>query len=416
MSKAKLFQRDFTMVVIGQIISLFGNAIVRFALPLYLLDITGSSTIYGTVMAFSMIPVLLISPIGGMIADRVNKRNIMVFLDFGTALLLTVYAVCMGFLNQTVLIAATMMILYGIQSAYQPAVQASIPALADKEELLPANAVINQINSLSGLLGPIIGGILYGAYGLMPVVYVSIGCFVFSAVMEIFIHIPKVEREKGEGILKIVKADFLESIAFVSKEKPVILKVVMIIAAFNLFLSAMLIVGLPVLIKINLGISSQLFGYSQGAMAAGGLLGGILTAVLSKRLNPRKAWLQLLYSAALLLPAGLVFLFPAPPFVAYLVLTASSFLIMMLATIFTIQMISYVQGETPMHLTGKVLACATTLAMCAQPVGQAVYGVLFDLLKSQPWIIVFGTAIISAMIAFASKEIFTHVKQANIEA
>ena len=77
-----LFKKDFVLVVIGQIISLFGNAAIRFAMPLYLLNQTGSSALFGTVTACAFIPAILLSPVGGIIADRVNKRNIMVILDF----------------------------------------------------------------------------------------------------------------------------------------------------------------------------------------------------------------------------------------------------------------------------------------------------------------------------------------------
>ena len=66
----KLFKRDFTMVVIGQIISLFGNAILRFALPLYLLRETGSPSLFGVVTACSFIPMVIFSLFGGVIADR----------------------------------------------------------------------------------------------------------------------------------------------------------------------------------------------------------------------------------------------------------------------------------------------------------------------------------------------------------
>ena len=83
--KQKLFRRDFTLVAIGQIISLFGNAALRFALPLYLLNQTGSSRLYGLVTACAFIPAILLSPVGGIAADRFNKRNIMVLLDFFTA-------------------------------------------------------------------------------------------------------------------------------------------------------------------------------------------------------------------------------------------------------------------------------------------------------------------------------------------
>ena len=89
--KTKLFKRDFTLVVMGQIISLFGNAILRFALPLYLLRETGSSTLFGIVTACSFAPMVVLSMIGGVLADRVNKRNIMVGLDFSTAILILIF-------------------------------------------------------------------------------------------------------------------------------------------------------------------------------------------------------------------------------------------------------------------------------------------------------------------------------------
>lgn len=92
----KLFSKDFTLVVIGQIISLFGNAVIRFALPLYLLNLTGSSALYGTVMACAFIPTILLSPVGGMIADRVNKRNVMVILDFLTAAVILLFSLLMN--------------------------------------------------------------------------------------------------------------------------------------------------------------------------------------------------------------------------------------------------------------------------------------------------------------------------------
>jgi len=85
MKPKKLFHRNFSLMIIGQIISLFGNAILRFALSMYVLDLTGSAAAFGTILAVSMIPTVLLSPVGGIIADRINRRNIMVALDFTTA-------------------------------------------------------------------------------------------------------------------------------------------------------------------------------------------------------------------------------------------------------------------------------------------------------------------------------------------
>ena len=160
----RLWTKDFTLVVIGQIISLFGNAAIRFVLPLYLLNQTGSSALYGTVTACAFVPAIVLSPVGGIVADRVNKRNIMVILDFSTAGLIAAFSLSEGSGNLVVMITVTLMLLYGIAGAYQPSVQASIPALVSQENILAANSVVNIVNSFSALLGPVLGGILYSLW------------------------------------------------------------------------------------------------------------------------------------------------------------------------------------------------------------------------------------------------------------
>ena len=204
----KRFSKDFTLVILGQIISLFGNAAIRFALPLYLLNLTGSSALYGTVTACAFIPSILLSPIGGMVADRVNKRNIMVILDFFTAAVILAFTLLMQRGNLILLLTVTLMILFGIAGAYQPAVQASIPALVQQDQFMVANAVINTISSLASLAGPVFGGLLYSAYGLKPVLWICTTCFVLSAVMELFIQIP-FEKQALDGVIwETAKMDF----------------------------------------------------------------------------------------------------------------------------------------------------------------------------------------------------------------
>jgi len=79
----KLWNRDFLLLIfVGQVTSLFGNAILRFALPLYILELTESPALFGMVSALSFLPMVIMSPIGGIIADRVNKKWVIVVLDF----------------------------------------------------------------------------------------------------------------------------------------------------------------------------------------------------------------------------------------------------------------------------------------------------------------------------------------------
>ena len=167
--KNTLFRRDFVMVLIGQIISLFGNAALRLALPLYLLDQTGSPALYGLVSGFAFVPMILLSPVGGIIADRLPKAKIMACLDFVTAGLTVGTALLLDRAPLVPLIVGVLMLLYSIQGIYTPSVNASLPLLVQTEDLTQANAAVNLVNSLSALVGPVIGGVLYASFGLMPV-------------------------------------------------------------------------------------------------------------------------------------------------------------------------------------------------------------------------------------------------------
>lgn len=71
--KRNLFSANFSLIVVGQIISLFGSSIQRFALSLYVLDKTGSASIFANILALSIIPTILIAPISGSIADKDRK-------------------------------------------------------------------------------------------------------------------------------------------------------------------------------------------------------------------------------------------------------------------------------------------------------------------------------------------------------
>lgn len=408
--RQNLFSKDFTLVVIGQIISLFGNAALRFALPLYLLNQTGSSALYGTVMACAFIPSILLSPVGGIIADRVNKRNVMVILDFFTAALIMTFFLLMEGMDLVVLLTVTLMILYGIAGAYQPSVQASIPALVDPAHIMAANSVINTISSFAAFVGPVLGGILYSAYGLKPVLLACMVCFVFSAVMEIFIQIPFQKQPPEGGVWETVKSDFGESVRFIRKDRPVIGKAVLAVSGINLFLSAMITVALPYLVTEVLPLeaaqANRLYGFAEGALAAGGLAGGIGAGIFAKRLSVRKAGNLIILSAAALFPvAGAMLLFPSGMTV-YVILTVCCFAVMVCCTMFTVQMMSFFQTVTPPNLLGKVIAVIMTVAMCAQPFGNAMYGALFELCKGAEYVVVLFSAAASLVIAVGMRNVF----------
>ena len=407
--KQKLFSRDFTLVVVGQIISLFGNAAIRFALPLYLLNQTGSSALYGMVTACAFLPAVLLSPVGGLLADRFNKRNIMVVLDFFTAALIVAFSLLLGTVNLVLLLTVTLMLLYGIAGAYQPAVQASVPALICPEKLMQANSVINMISSLASLTGPVLGGILYSAYGLGPVLWMCTVCFTLSAVMEIFIHIPFVRQPAAGSAWAMARADIRESAAFIGKEKPVIGKAVLVVCGINMVLSSMIVVGVPYLITEVLSLDAALCGFTQGALAAGGLTGGICAGIFAGKLTVRKTGGLIVACTLFVLPMGAVLMTVSSGMINYIVITVCCFGMMIFSTIFGVQMMSFIQAETPQHLTGKVIAMVLAVSNCAQPLGSALYGVLFETCVGIEFAVVLFSGAASMLIAMGAKRIFDTV-------
>lgn len=404
MNNTKKYGKDFTLVVVGQIVSLFGNAILRFSLPLYLLRETGSSTLFGIVTACSFLPMIMLSLLGGVLADRVNKRNIMVCLDFLTAGVITVFSWLLGIVPIIPLFITVLMLLYGISGTYQPAVQASIPALVPKEKILSANAIVNQIGALANFIGPIIGGMLYGAFGIVIILKVSVLCFVLSAVMEIFIKIPFQKQPAQDKVLQIAAGDLRDSIRFLRMEKPLFVQICIVIAGLNLFLSPMLTIGIPVIVVDKLHLTDGLLGLTQGMLAVGGILGGLLTVLLDKKLTPQTAYVPLFLCTACSCLMGFGMAIGQSPMIKYIILSVTGLSVTIFTTMFSIQMLAVVQAETPQHLIGKVVACIMTFIMCVQPIGQLLYGFLFECLPSQP-VIIIGASMISLVIAVRSKKI-----------
>ena len=169
-----------------------------------------------------------------------------------------------------------------------------MPFLVPEEKLVQANAMINTVSSLAGLLGPVLGGIFLQYEGDSCGACDQHGLFFLSAVMEIFIRIPFVKRETDRGAFRIIFGDLKESVRFIAKSQKVIGKVTVIIAFVNLFISSLLIIGLPVLctqvLEFRGADPNQMYGYLSGIMAFGGIAGGISAGVLGSRIKIGDTW------------------------------------------------------------------------------------------------------------------------------
>ena len=399
-----LFQKDFLLVVIGQIISLFGNAILRFALPLYLLRETGSSTLYGSISAVATVPMLIFTLLGGVVADRANKSRIMVVLDFLTAGLILGYQLLLGHISFVPLMMVCLILLYSISGFYGPSVQASIPLLLNNTLAIRGYGIVNMVNNLSCLLGPVLGGMIFGFAGIRPVLVISCLCFFLSAVMELFIHIPYQKVQKNRNMLVTIMTDLRESWNFIFHEERSIFRTLALFAFINLTSVGLYSVGIPVVITATLGLTDSHLGYLNGAMGLGGLLGGLDTSALASRINVEKSYLLLI--ANVIATAGLgIALLPFASSYGFLIMLFFGFLNNFVNAVFNIRVTAAIQAKTTKELTGKIMAFVSVVCGCMQPVSLTIHGILFDKLISCPYVIFFGGGMICFVLALNARKL-----------
>ena len=390
--------------------SIFGNMILSWALPFYILDITSSPAIFGLVLSVPYISLIIMSPIGGIMADRLKKQRIMFWLDLTTTIIIVLYMVISGLIAAAVpLVIVKLLALNAIQGMYMPVVQAAVPALVPSNKLIPANSAATVINSLSNLVAPAAAGILYGKFGLFPILIISVICFATTAVMDLLIKIPYKKQASSENIVKMIKTDMSQAIKFAIKEKPILVKCVVIAFVFSITIASMFIVGIPVLITKNLNMGMDMVGISSSIMMVGGLIGGILAGVLGTRLTIHKIYLPLLFCCISVLPMGIIFLFDTSAFLTYVVITASSAFALIFTQICNIQFFAYIQGETPSSLIGKVMSILLIVPFIANALGQLLFGVLFEQFADLPWLIIFLAIFLSGIVIIYSRIWFKNV-------
>ena len=152
--------------------------------------------------------------------------------------------------------------------------------------------------------------------------------------------------------------------------------------------------------------ANRLYGFAEGALAAGGLVGGIGAGVFANKLAIQKSGNLVIACAACVFPIGIALILFSSGIINYIVITVCCFVIMVFSTIFTVQMMAFIQAETPQNLIGKVIAVILTVSMCAQPLGNALYGILFEICKGLEYIVVLFAGVVSLMIAIGTRNIF----------
>lgn len=407
----KLFTKNFTLLILGQLTSLFGNFILKLALSMYVLEVTGSAAIFAGVLSAATIPTILLSPLGGILADRADRRNIMVALDALTGVSVLCAALFLSE-NNAIAVIGTLLVILSVLGAFEtPTVQACIPTMLQGDNIMKGNAVVNQVASLSCLIAPMLGGVLYAMLGPKTVMYASVACFFITALFECFIKLSYQRTQNEGGVLQIVKQDFLSSMQYISKEQTSISKMLLMTAVSRFFVMGITIVGLPFLVRNVLGFHAGYYGAAESASAVATILGSIAAGVLAEKMKIHKLSLLLASLGIFMLPAGIAFLLPVSAIIKYSVTIVSCCGMQVVISIFSIFAVSLIQQRTPNHLIGKVMAYTSTVTLCVQPIGQIVYGFLFDRFRSAVSFVLIPTGIIVCIIGLSAMSFFRNMER-----
>lgn len=404
--KERLFTPNFTLLVLGQISSLFGNFILKFALSMYVLEVTGSAMVFASILAFSTVPTILLSPLGGILADRVNRRNIMVALDTLSGISVLLVAL---FINESnsIPVIGILLVVISVWGAFEsPTVQACVPQMQTGDNIIKGNAVVNQVAAVASLIAPILGSVLYTAFGIKPVMYITILSFFLTAGFECFIKLDYEKIKTHEHITAIIKNDFLASMRFICIEEPNILKMLLLATLMSFFVIGAALVGLPYIVRNILLMNAEMYGLAESLIGFSAILGGIVAGLLTVKLKMNKLSFVIVIIGLCFVLSGAIFLFPVGKVIKYVVNLIGFCGFQAAICVFSIFTLSYIQKKTPNNLIGKVMSYVATISMCSQPLSQMVYGILFDKMNNGVYLILIPTGIMILMIGLLSIHFF----------
>lgn len=266
----------FTLVWIGQIISVLASAMSQFGLTIFVFQKTESATALGLMQVFFITPFLIISPIAGVMVDRHNRKMMMMVSDLGAGLATIAILIfqSLGILEFWHLYFTSVM--YGLGMAFQwPAYSAAITTMIPKEQYGRANGMMSLIEAGPGVIAPLLAGALLPTIGLTGILFFDVVTFLLAIGILMIVHIPRPLRtEEGAtasgGILKEAAYGFKYIFA-----RPSLLGLQLIFFVGNLFAGIGFTLLAPMVLS-RTGNDSLVLGSVQTAGAVGGLIGGIL--------------------------------------------------------------------------------------------------------------------------------------------
>lgn len=380
-SKMKIATRNIILMMIGKMTSLLGAGIYTFAMGLYVLKTTGSGMGFATTLICGSIPRMICGPIAGAVADRVNRRWLVIGTDLLSSLtMLIMFILATTFGPSLLFIYVSAALLSICASFYSVALTSSIPNLVDEERIQKASALNQTAASLSNILAPIIGGVVFGFFSIKSFFLLNSITFFLAGVIQLFIVFDLYRKEMAES-----KEHFLTSIkegfSYIKRQHEIY--GLMKIALWVNFFASALFVSLPYIIIQNLHLSSKQLGVVEGMLAVGMLIGAIVLSVRKEVNNPfRSVYIGLFLFAGLSICTVFPLLVTIPKvasfiyYIAFMILTGISMMVV------NIPMQVHMQKTTDPNYLGRVFGLLETIATAIAPLGMIVYGLLLDILPT----------------------------------
>jgi len=382
-----LRHRNFRLYLTGQIISTAGTWMQSVAMPWLALTLTHSAFLVGLVLATQFLPVLVGGPLGGVVADRYPKRNVLM----ATQALFIVPAFTLFTLSATghaqywmVLVAA---FLVGTVNLFDvPARQSFVIEMVGRQDLMNAIALNSSVFNLAAVIGPSIAGVLIAVVGL-PFCFLVNSCTYLASITALsqMRDLPSVapQRQDLPFMRRLVEG------ASYARHETVVGMLLVAVAVFSLFAMNRLTL-IPLFADQVLHAGARGFGFLLGSMGFGALAGALTLAFFPRfGADPgRQLWMALIWVAALIeFSISRVF------FLSMLALFVAGYC----QISFVAAANNRIQTITPDHLRGRVMSLYAQALIGVGPVGAIQAGTLATLF-GPPWAMSIGALVAGAVI------------------
>lgn len=403
-----LKNKNFALLILGNTVSLFGSNMQQFALSLYVLSISKSATLFAAIIAISVIPRLIISPVAGVFGDWFDRKKSIVTLDLINGVLIGAYAVYY-LMNGSLSIPSIFLLVILLEITeifFGSAMAAVIPSMIAKEDLFEANSIKSIFDSIGGLIAPLLASVLFGVFGLLPLLIVNGLSFVASALSELNITIPKSHSAPQKVDLVNFKKDLAEGIKII-KDQRVIRLIIGLGMILNFSLSPLLSIGLTYIIKVSLDGSALQFGLGGTILALSLLIGPICLGPVAQKMNVGKLTIvsfsvvaALVALMSVVTTQAVIGFFPTN-IVPFALVLAVSFLIGMAISIANISIGTLFGTLVPKEFMGRTAAVMNMGLTIAMPIGQLGIGIALDFLTPAPIVLAVSLIITAAVLYYA---------------